>query len=110
MLSFYILFLIPLFLIHPHKLFSIQLGPGTASLACARLIVPFAPFSDIGGQQSSSSLYLFTASGFFHETLGGHSCSLEVSLSKLQKDICKEQSVSELPIRVVCLWRRFFKL
>jgi len=22
-----------------------QLGPGTASLACARLIVPFAPFS-----------------------------------------------------------------
>jgi len=45
MLSFYILFLIPSFLIHPHKLFSIQLGPGTASLACARLIVPFAPFN-----------------------------------------------------------------
>jgi len=44
-LSFYILFLIPSFLIHPHKLFSMQLGPGTASLACARLIVPFAPFS-----------------------------------------------------------------
>ena len=44
MLSFYILFLIPSFLIHPHKLFSMQLGPGTASLACARLIVPFAPF------------------------------------------------------------------
>ena len=43
MLSFYILFLIPSFLIHPHKLFSMQLGPGTASLACARLIVPFAP-------------------------------------------------------------------
>ena len=45
MLSFYILFLIPSFLIHPHKLFSMQLGPGTASLACARLIVPFAPFN-----------------------------------------------------------------
>ena len=45
MLSFYILFLIPLFLIHPHKLFSMQLGPGTASLACARLIVPFALFT-----------------------------------------------------------------
>ena len=45
MLSFYILFLIPLFLIHPHKLFSMQLGPGTASLACARLIVPFVPFT-----------------------------------------------------------------
>jgi len=35
----------PSFLIHPHKLFSMQLGPGTASLACARLIVSFAPFS-----------------------------------------------------------------
>ena len=45
MLSFYILFLIPLFLIHPHKLFSMQLGPGTASLACARLIVSFASFT-----------------------------------------------------------------
>ena len=45
MLSFYILFLIPLFLIHPHKLFSMQLGPSTTSLACARLIVLFAPFS-----------------------------------------------------------------
>ena len=45
MLSFYILFLIPSFLIHPHKLFSMQLGPGTASLAHARLIVSFAPFT-----------------------------------------------------------------
>jgi len=44
-LSFYILFLIPSFLIHPHKLFSMQLGPGTASLVCARLIVPFALFN-----------------------------------------------------------------
>ena len=48
MLSFYILFLIPSFLIHPHKLFSMQLGPGTASLACARLIVSFAPFNGTG--------------------------------------------------------------
>ena len=45
MLSFYILFLIPLFLIHSHKLFSMQLGPSTVSLACARLIVSFAPFT-----------------------------------------------------------------
>jgi len=45
MLSFYILFLIPLSLIHLYKLFSMQLGPGTTSLACARLIVPFASFS-----------------------------------------------------------------
>ena len=45
MLIFYILFLISSFLIHPHKLFSMQLGPGTASLACARLIVSFAPFN-----------------------------------------------------------------
>ena len=45
MLGFYILFLIPSFLIYSHKLFSIQLGPSTASLACARLLVPFAPFN-----------------------------------------------------------------
>ena len=44
-LSFYIHFLIPLFLIYPHKLFSMQLGPGTVYLAYARLIVPFAPFN-----------------------------------------------------------------
>ena len=47
-LNYHAKFLYSLFnifiLIHPHKLFSIQLGPGTASLACARLIVPFAPF------------------------------------------------------------------
>ena len=45
MLSFYILFLIPLFLIYSHTLFSMQLGPDTASLACTRLIVSFAPFN-----------------------------------------------------------------
>ena len=28
-----------------HKLFSMQLGPGATSLACARLIVPFSLFS-----------------------------------------------------------------
>jgi len=33
-----------LFLIHSHKLFSMQLGPSIAFLACARLIVPFSPF------------------------------------------------------------------
>jgi len=47
MLSFYILFLIPSSLIYPHKAFSMQLGPGTTSLACARLIVPFFPFNAI---------------------------------------------------------------
>jgi len=45
MLSFYIIFLIPSFLIYPYKLFSMWLGPGTVYLACARLIVPFAPFN-----------------------------------------------------------------
>ena len=53
MLSFYILFLIPSFLIHLHKLFSMQLGPGTASLACARLIVPFSSFSAWSGELES---------------------------------------------------------
>ena len=44
-LSFYIIFLISSFLIYPHKLFNIQLGPGTTYLACTRLIVSFALFS-----------------------------------------------------------------
>ena len=63
MLSFYILFLISLFLIHPHKLFSMHLGPGTASLACARLIVSFSPFT--------GSTYCFLNSAFTQ----GHSLS-----------------------------------
>jgi len=46
-LSFYILFLIPSFLIYSYKLFSMQLGPGTIYLACARLIVPFVPFTGV---------------------------------------------------------------
>ena len=37
-------------MIHPHKLFSIQLGPGTTSLAYARLIVSFAPFNKVAGK------------------------------------------------------------
>ena len=37
---------------------------------------------------------LFTAPGSFHETLGGHSHGLEVGLSELQENTCKEQSVS----------------
>jgi len=45
MLSFYIIFLIPLFLIHPYKFFSIQLEPGTMYLAHTRLIVFFISFS-----------------------------------------------------------------
>ena len=51
--KFLYFFLIPLFLIHLHKLFSMQLGPDTTSLACARLIVPFAPFT-IVAQMSST--------------------------------------------------------
>jgi len=53
-LSFYILFLIPSFLIHSHKLFSMQLGPGTIYLACARLIVPFTPFTGMTSSLSSN--------------------------------------------------------
>jgi len=44
MLSFYIYFLISSFLIHLHKLFSMQLGPSAIYLAYARLIVPFISF------------------------------------------------------------------
>ena len=47
-LSFYIYFLISLFLIYPYKLFNMQLGPSIIYLACARLIVPFAPFNVYG--------------------------------------------------------------
>jgi len=45
---------------------------------------------------------LFTAPGFFCETLGGRSHGLEVSLSELWENACKEQLVSKLPIRAVC--------
>jgi len=71
MLSFYILFLIPLLLIHPHKLFSMQLGPGTASLACTRLIVPFSPFNT----------YLSMAFLCLNCHVINLSASLEISLS-----------------------------
>ena len=47
MLSFYIIFLIPSFLIYPYKLFSIQLGPSITYLAHTRLIVSFSLFSAI---------------------------------------------------------------
>ena len=67
-------------------------------------------FCDVGGQQSGRSMHLFIAPGSFHKTLGGHSHGLEVSLSELQKNIYKEQSVSGLPIRAVCWRRGVFKL
>jgi len=38
---------------------------------------------DIGGQWNGSGLYLLTASGSFHEMLGGRSHSLEIDLDKL---------------------------
>ena len=65
---------------------------------------------NIGGQQSGGGLCLFTTPGSFCEMLGGCSCGSEVGLSELQENMYKEQLVSKLPIRVVCLWRRFFKL
>jgi len=65
---------------------------------------------DVGGQQSGSGKCLLTASGSLRETLGGHSCGLEVDLSKFQKDACKEQLVSKPPVRATCLRRRFFEL
>jgi len=65
---------------------------------------------DVGRQQSGSGLCLLTMFGSFYKMLGDRRCGSEVSLSKLQKDAYKEQSVSKLPIRVVRLQRRFFKL
>jgi len=65
---------------------------------------------DIGRQRSGSSKCLLTASGSLCEMLEGCSCGSEVDLSKFQKDVCKEQSVSEPPVRAACLRRRFFEL
>ena len=42
--------------------------------------------------------------------LGGCSSSSEVSLGKLWEEAYKEQLVSELPTRVVRLWKYFLKL
>ena len=65
---------------------------------------------DVGGQWSGSSKCLLAASGSLHKTLGGRSCGSEVDLSKFQEDACKEQSVSEPPVRAMHLWRHFFEL
>jgi len=65
---------------------------------------------DVGRQWSSSSKYLLTASGSLCKTLGGRSYGLEVNLSKLWKDACKKQSVSEPLVRVASLQRHFFEL
>jgi len=65
---------------------------------------------DVGGQRIGNGLHLLTASGSFHKMLGGCSHSLKVDLDKLWEDMYKEQSVSKLPIWVVCLQRHFFKL
>ena len=65
---------------------------------------------NIGRQQSSSSMCLFTVPGSFHETLGGRSHGSEVGLSELQENTCKEQLVSGLPIRAVHWQRCVFKL
>jgi len=65
---------------------------------------------DVGRQRSSSGKCLLTASGSLHETLGGRSCGLEVDLSKFWEDACKEQLVSEPPVRAIRLRRHFFEL
>jgi len=65
---------------------------------------------DVGRQWSGSSKCLLTASGSLHETLGGRSCGSEVDLSKFWEDACKEQLVSEPPVRATRLRRRFFEL
>ena len=65
---------------------------------------------DVGGQRSGSGKCLLAASGSFRKTLGGRSCGSEVDLSKFWEDACKEQSVSEPPVRAMRLWRRFFEL
>jgi len=65
---------------------------------------------DVGRQWSGSGKCLLTAFSSLRETLGGHSYGLEVDLSKFWGDACKEQSVSEPPVRATHLWRRFFKL
>jgi len=65
---------------------------------------------DIGGQRGGSGKCLLTVSGSLRETLGGCSCGLEVDLSKFQEDACKEQSVSEPPVRATHLRRHFFEL
>ena len=66
--------------------------------------------SDIGRQRSGSGEWLFTVPSSFHKTLGGRSHGPEVDLGKLQKEMCKEQSVSRLPIGAVHLWRCLFKV
>ena len=65
---------------------------------------------DVSRQRSGSGKCLLTASGFLRETLGGYSCGSEVDLSKFWEDMCKEQSVSEPPVRATRLQRRFFEL
>jgi len=48
--------------------------------------------------------------GSFCKMLGSGSYGLEVNLGKLQKEACKKQPVFKLPIWIVHLQRRFFKL
>ena len=68
------MFITPSFFIHLHKLFSMQLGPSTTSLTCAKLIVSFVPFSNnmfymcvfIAPQ---SSIYLLTTETYCIKSL-----------------------------------------
>ena len=65
---------------------------------------------DIGRQRSCSGLYFHAASGFFRKALRCHGRGSEVDLVGLWEEACKEQSVSELPTRVVRLRRLFLRL
>ena len=58
-------------------------------------------FCNVGRQWSDNGLCLLTASGSSCKMLEGRSCGSEVGLSELWEDVYKEQSVYELPIRVV---------
>jgi len=88
-LSFYILFLIPSFLIYSHKLFSMQLGPGTVSLACARLIVPFVSFNNSRGSVDG---------GRSQEILFWSNCTLNTILMLLQSPKTQEIKYKEKTI------------
>ena len=65
---------------------------------------------NVGRQWSGSGMRLFTVPSSFCEMLGGHSHGSEVGLSKLQENMCKEQSVFRLSIGAVHWQRCIFKL
>ena len=65
---------------------------------------------NIGGQRSGSGLCFRAVSGSFRKALGCRGRGSEVNLVRLWEEACEEQSVSELPTRVVRLWGLFLWL